>query len=111
MSSHCNQHGYVLPSTFPFISINWWMPRPTLPTDPSELNTHTWACRPVEEKERHLTQKGPVWKAPSFIQVLRSIPFLRHTPQRIVEVRLLSPCCCPMLCGLGKTVCCSIFLF
>ncbi|KAK9785975.1 hypothetical protein WJX73_007453 [Symbiochloris irregularis] len=42
-------------------------------------------ARPLQEKERRLTQKGPVWKAPTFIEVLRSIPFLKHTPKRVVE--------------------------
>ena len=43
-------------------------------------------CRPVEEKERVLTSTGPTWKAPTVVEVLRSLPFLRHTSRSIIQV-------------------------
>ena len=44
-------------------------------------------CRPVEEKERVLTSAGPTWKAPTVMEVLRMLPFLRHTRRRVIQVR------------------------
>lgn len=46
--------------------------------------------RPIDKRERKLEQKGPVWRAPLVIDVLRNLPFLRHVPARAVEVRLPS---------------------
>ena len=52
-------------------------------------NRLSWSrtlCRPVEEKERVLTSTGPTWKAPTVAEVLRSLPFLRHTSRHIIQV-------------------------
>lgn len=43
--------------------------------------------RPIDKRERKLERKGPVWRAPLVIDVLRNLPFLRHVPARAVEVR------------------------
>lgn len=43
-------------------------------------------ARPIDKRERGLERKGPVWRAPLVIDVLRNLPFLRHVPQRAVEV-------------------------
>jgi hypothetical protein len=44
-------------------------------------------ARPIDKRERELERKGPVWRAPLVIDVLRNLPFLRHVPARAVEVR------------------------
>ena len=33
-----------------------------------------------------LTSTGPTWKAPTVAEVLRSLPFLRHTFRHIIQV-------------------------
>jgi len=48
-------------------------------------------CRPVETRERHLERIGPVYKTPTVIQTLHNLPFLRHAPNRITEVRISTP--------------------
>ena len=49
-------------------------------------------CSPIDERERRLARKGPIWRTPMAFDVLRNLPFLRHVPQRAVEV--LPQLCC-----------------
>lgn len=41
---------------------------------------------PLDSRERRLTSKGPVWKAPNAVEVLQNLPFLRGLPRSIVDV-------------------------
>ena len=41
---------------------------------------------PIDDRERRLARKGPIWRTPMAFDVLRNLPFLRHVPQRAVEV-------------------------
>lgn len=41
---------------------------------------------PIDERERRLARQGPIWRTPMAFDVLRNLPFLRHVPQRAVEV-------------------------
>jgi hypothetical protein len=50
------------------------------------------ARSPIDGRERRLERKGPVWRTPMAMDVLRNLPFLRHVPARAVEV---SPLCLP----------------
>ncbi|CAL5219904.1 g1831 [Coccomyxa viridis] len=43
---------------------------------------------PIDDRERRLARKGPIWRTPMAFDVLRNLPFLRHVPQRAVEVML-----------------------
>ena len=43
-------------------------------------------CSPIDDRERRLARKGPIWRTPMAFDVLRNLPFLRHVPQRAVEV-------------------------
>ena len=54
---------------------------------------HRALSRPIEEKERVLTSAGPTWKAPTVMEVLRMLPFLRHTRRRIIQVRKSTDMC------------------
>ena len=46
-------------------------------------------CSPIDSRERRLARKGPIWRTPMAFDVLRNLPFLRHVPQRAVEVTTL----------------------
>ncbi len=46
-------------------------------------------CSPIDSRERQLARKGPTWRTPMAFDVLRNLPFLRHVPQRAVEVLTL----------------------
>ena len=46
-------------------------------------------CSPIDDRERRLARKGPIWRTPMAFDVLRNLPFLRHVPQRAVEARTL----------------------
>lgn len=66
-------------------------------------------CSPIDDRERRLARKGPIWRTPMAFDVLRNLPFLRHVPQRAVEVapnqtlpclyRAWAWCLCPSLQG------------
>ena len=43
--------------------------------------------RPIEKRERDLERTGPKYNHPGVVQILHNLPFLRHVPHRIVEVR------------------------
>lgn len=45
---------------------------------------------PVEAAERRLELLGPVWRAPSVLEVLRQLPFMRGQPQSVLEFFLRS---------------------
>ena len=45
---------------------------------------------PVEAAERRLELLGPVWRAPSVLEVLRQLPFMRGQPQSMLEFFLRS---------------------
>jgi hypothetical protein len=40
---------------------------------------------PIEAAERRLELLGPVWRAPSLMEVLRQLPFLRGQPEGMVD--------------------------
>lgn len=40
---------------------------------------------PIEAAERRLELLGPVWRAPSLMEVLRQLPFLRGQPPGMVD--------------------------
>lgn len=46
-------------------------------------------CSPIDSRERRLARNGPIWRTPMAFDVLRNLPFLRHVPQRAVEVTTL----------------------
>ena len=60
---------------------------------------------PIDDRERRLARKGPIWRTPMAFDVLRNLPFLRHVPQRAVEVFLLA-----LICGRQTPVCRHDFL-
>ena len=46
-----------------------------------------------------LTSAGPTWKAPTVMEVLRMLPFLRHTRRGVIQARTWSPAqSCNRLC-------------
>jgi hypothetical protein len=49
---------------------------------------------PIEAAERRLELLGPVWRAPSLLEVLRQLPFMRGQPQRVLDflVRCVGAC-------------------
>ena len=51
------------------------------------LHPCVFYCSPIDDRERRLARKGPIWRTPMAFDVLRNLPFLRHVPQRAVEVR------------------------
>jgi len=63
-------------------------------------------ARPIDKRERELERKGPVWRAPLVIDVLRNLPFLRHVPARAVEARprlaAIPRCPATLLCTAGS---------
>ena len=69
-------------------------------------------CRPLERRERSLQQSGPTWRAPMLHDILLNLPFLRHAPKSLIEVRLrpwpvplaFSAPPCAAVCHLAQTV-------
>jgi hypothetical protein len=50
-----------------------------------ESSETSMLSHPVEAAERRLELLGPVWRAPSLMEVLRQLPFLRGQPQSVLE--------------------------